>query len=620
MRYNNHLWGALVSALLLLAAAAGPSCVDPYSKEDAGEPVMDLGNLDVSLNELKSLRIKPADAVLYNTETKAAQQPYTALGTFADGKERDITPKTSFEVLSTRVGFFNDHVFNASIGWGGKTTVQARTTTGVVGTTSLTVVLQRRYTAKGVAPADVTALEQTPAKDTGPTPSLVYPPDGALIPTNINELEFQWLPGSGQQTFEISLRNDGTDIRIYTTCAVKIGAGCGYTPDAKQWKAIVTALKGDDAVTVKVRGKDASSALIGGSNGRKLQVAEEDIQGGLYYWNATPGAIVRYDFGTPNQKAKLFYTAPEAKALFCVGCHAMSLDGSRMAVGLDMPAPAPLRVIDVASKKLLSSGAANFMGFSPDGKLLITSDGNSLVARVSATLAPLAPNPLRAKGSMPDWAPEGTRVVYAEPATVIPFPVGTPGISKGSLKVLNFDPKTGKFSSTSRTLVASAGENNYYPTFSPDGKWVVFNRSSGSSYDAKDATLWIVRADGKSKPIELKLANGGSNLTNSWPKFSPFLQKYRGGKLMWFTFSSRRDYGLRLKGKAQAQLWMAAVDPSKGELSTDPSFTAFWLPFQNIKTGNHIAQWTKKVIRKKCGPDSGCPKDQVCVKGWCEPK
>ena len=609
--YATMAWG-------LLVVVAAVSCVDPYQNEDAGQ-VEDLSNHDISLDQLKSMRIEPADAVLQITGDTPGQQVYRAVGMFSDGKERDITAKTGFKVLSTRVGGFNGHIFYPAISWGGKTTVEARTATGVKATTSLTVVLTRRYVKKGVAAKEADALQKSTTKDTGPGPMLAYPPDGVLVPTNLVGLEFQWTPGSGQQIFELSLKNEGTDIRIYTPCT-KVGSGCGYVPTATEWKAIVNALKGYDAAKVMVRGKDATTALVGASQTRDMRVAEEDILGGLYYWNATPGSIVRYDFGKPDQKAQNFYTAADAKALFCVGCHAMSLNGKRMAVGLDMPMPAPLKIIEVETVKLLSSGAANFMAFSPDGTYIITSDGNSMVARDALTYKAMAPNPLRSKGTMPDWSPDSTRVVYSEPAKVLPIPVGTPGISDGSIKLLAFDTKTKKFSTSMLTLVASKGENNYYPTFSPDNKWVVFNRANGSSYDNKNAALWIVKADGSAPPVELKKANQGTNLGNSWPKFSPFLQKYQGGKLMWVTFSSRRDYGLRLAGKGRAQLWMAAIDPSKGELAADPSHVAFWLPFQDINTGNHIGQWTTKVVRKKCGPDAGCPTGQKCVNGWCEPK
>ena len=163
-------------------------------------------------------------------------------------------------------------------------------------------------------------------------------------------------------------------------------------------------------------------------------------------------------------------------------------------------------------------------------------------------------------------------------------------------------------------------ENSYYPTFSPDNQFVIFNRAAGSSYDAPDAQLWLVKAQPNSAPVFLANANGQGDLGNSWPKFSPFVQKYKGRRLMWVTFSSRRDYGLRLSGDGRAQIWMAAIEPYKDDLNTDPSYPGFWLPVQDINTGNHIAQWTETVVKKPCVKNEDCPTGEFCESGICEPK
>jgi len=625
--------GAALAAGVALGAfvAAGPQmsgCVDDSLFQDGGVPVSDLSHFDGGLDGVESLRLEPEDAVLTLTGDKPVTQPYKAIGKLADGSEKDITAKVSFNVESARVGIFMGNVFNSVLGWGGKTTVTAATKTGVKGTTTLTVVFKRRFlaTGAGAVPAGTDSTFEKAADDPATPVNLVYPPDGILIPPNRVDLEVQWVPGAAQEIFEVGFRNDGTDIRIYTKCN-KIGdLGCGYVPGADEWKAIVGALKGDEAAQVIVRGAPLDMSKAGQSNARSLTIAPEEIKGGLYYWNATPGSVVRYDFGKTGQKAKNFYTAADAKALFCVGCHALSLDGKRLAVGLDMPAPAPLKVLDVATRQELSKGAANFMAFSPDGKMIITSDGNSMVLRDTDTLTPIK-QPLAAKGTMADWSADGTKVVYAEPGTSMPLPVGTPGITKGSLKMLLYDQAGNKWSAPVTLVQQSGGENNYYPTFSPDNELIIFNRSSTDSYDADDASLWVIRSTGKSKPMELKAANGGTgtnlDLCNSWPKFSPFIQTYQKGKLLWFTFSSRRDYGLRIQAEAgergRAQLWMAAINLGKDEMGTDPSYPAFWLPFQDPKTGNHIAQWTKEVVRKPCGVDGDCPEGETCVGGYCEP-
>lgn len=637
MKRSRLVWWLACSSLFagagLLSVQVFPGCADPALFPDSGGPKPDgfIVKGDTQLAGLKAIRIAPADAVLEIVDSKPATQSYQAFGTFVDNSEREITKEVEFFADNPAVGVFTGPLFTSGSEHGGKTSVTA-SAGGLSATTSLTVLLKRRFLGAGV-PADAEAKLQKATEDAGRAPSLAYPMDGVMIPPNLNEMEVQWLPGSGNDLFEVAFKNDGTDIRFYTKC-VTVGAGCGLTPDESSWKALVSAFKGADPAQITVRGTDSASASSAGtSKARTLRVAEEEIQGGLYYWNTSGlGAIVRYDFGKAGQKqGKVFYTAADAKALFCVGCHVMSRDGKKMAVGLDMPAPSPLKVVEVATRDLISSGAANFMTFSPDNTMIITSDGNSMVLRDTPTLTAIKPEPLVAKGTMPDWSADGTRVVYAEPKVTFPL-FGAPGISNGSIKVIAYDKAT-KAWTGAITLAATNNDNNYYPTFSPDGQWVVFNRcgqckpaqasggssGDGSSYDARDAALWIVRADGKGKPMEMVLANGGVDLCNSWPKFSPFMQKYKAGKLMWVTFSSRRDYGLRLSGTDRAQIWMAAIDPAKAEL-TDPSHAAFWLPFQDIKTGNHIAQWAETVVRKPCVEDKDCPGGEFCDKGVCEPK
>ncbi len=91
-----------------------------------------------------------------------------------------------------------------------------------------------------------------------------------------------------------------------------------------------------------------------------------------------------------------------------------------------------------------------------------------------------------------------------------------------------------------------------------------------------------------------------SNLTNSWPRVSPFTSHVGGRLVYWVTFSSNRNCGVRLVGQDRLQLWMVAVAVPDGEMPTplmgDPSFSPFWLPFQDIATGNHIAQWTRTIV------------------------
>src|SRR4029079_8057941 len=105
----------------------------------------------------------------------------------------------------------------------------------------------------------------------------------------------------------------------------------------------------------------------------------------------------RYDFGLRGQKAENFYTPTESGAM-CVGCHVLSRDGGRIAVGLNVPGPATLRVLDVATRTTLfesasapfgGTGGSNFEALSPDGTRVLTNSGQDLALHDAMTGAAL---------------------------------------------------------------------------------------------------------------------------------------------------------------------------------------------------------------------------------------
>ncbi len=168
------------------------------------------------------------------------------------------------------------------------------------------------------------------------------------------------------------------------------------------------------------------------------------------------------------------------------------------------------------------------------------------------------------------------------------------------------------------------GKNRYYPAIAPDGNLVVYDESTctagtpqlGASPDKScdadtdaTATMFLTSLSGAA-PLPLTRANSPgvgdgttTALTNSFPKWAPFIQKLNeSNNLIWLTFSSTRQYGLRTpplpadtdETTKGTLIWMVGINPGVG--GSDPSYTAFCLPFQDITTSNHIAQWAKYFI------------------------
>ena len=600
---------SFLPGLLLVAVSAAAACSASTGNDDsagAGASAPGAGGSGGATMGAKSLSVTPADVTLelVNGQPFPAVD-YVASLVFAD-QSMQVEPDAVFSIDDPSLGSFVGAHFTAA-GSTGSSTVHARYST-FEATATLTVKIAQTIVTTGTSADAPTKFGGPP--DPNRAPSLVYPADGVIVPPNMNVLEFHFMPGAGNDLFEITFSTATQEVKVYTGCTT-LGAGCMYSPDPSVWTILSNLGRGNDPLGYTVRGTNSGGNVgVGSSASQKIAFGQQDIVGGLYYWNAGAGATMRYEFGVSGKSAELFLNAPEAGAGICIGCHALSRDGTRIIEGADIPGLAPYKVFDVSTKKLLvtGAGASNFSAFSPDSKQMLTSDGVTISLRTTDTGAAVT-DPLVKSGTMPDWSPDGNTIVYAKPPANEPM-LTQPGVDNASLETMKL--AAGKWTA-GPTLVPFTGQNNYYPSFSPDGTFVLFNRTSGNSYDSMTAKVFAVDVNGGT-PIELTQASTGGD---SWPKWAPDVQPYRGGQLMWLTFSSRRAYGLR--GGGTAQLWMTAFDPARGHMGVDPSYPAFWLPFQDLSSGNHIAQWVTKVQRQDCTSNSECASGEQCQNGVCLP-
>jgi hypothetical protein len=548
------------------------------------------------LQGLQSIDVVPADATIYITDGVAGAQDYMAVGHFNDGSMRDITNLVAWS-SEMPIAFFPQAAHAVASGTqGGATRVLAAAGT-LQGAGTLKIIVRGNHITAST-PAD--AMNHFGGS---PNPSLaatvVYPADGVLLPANLGTLEFQWAPAAGTDLYDLYFTSPYMDYHVYTTVNK-------YTPTAQEWTWLSETHRGS-AVTYSVRSTITAGGGVGTTAARTAQFSLMDVKGGLYYWSATSAdteGIWRFDFGGTNTTAEKYWAQqagasdpPGVAAGHCVACHTVTRDGTKMAFTYDGGNQSG-SMLDVATRNLMipyQQDYWNFATFNPDGTVMVTSHDGVLTVRDGVTGVAMATVPTSGRATHPDWSADGNHLVYAQdaPGSNVDW-----AIAGGSIYVVDY---TGGTWSAPRALVQSQGENNYYPSFSPDGQWVLFNRAaSSSSYNNAGAEIWVIKADGSAAPFKLVAAHDGAQLTDSWPRWSPFVQQYgsgdQRGPLMWITVSSKRAYGIEMAANTRPQVWMFGFAPARMAAGMDASFPAFWLPFQNLGTNNHIAQWTTRVI------------------------
>ncbi|HEY4244687.1 MAG TPA: hypothetical protein VGM88_32960 [Kofleriaceae bacterium] len=542
-----------------------------------------------------TLTISPPTAELQILNGAAATQAYTAMLTAPDGSTSDVTSQTSFTIPD--LGSFDANTLTVSAG--GKSTV-----TGAFGSATGQAQVIARVKDVRIDPSLPTGVDGmfAGADDPSHAPNIVYPPVNTVMPRNLGDFEAHWTDGSGDDTFEISVTTEYSDIEIYVPGGngdPNAGPEASWgelTPD--EWAAVVG---NESSIDLQVRGITlANPTTVGAAPPMTVPLSNETMEGGLYYWasTSTDGAagIFRHDMSMPGTPAQEYYTTNQTAGR-CVACHVLSRDGTEMAITYDGGGDTAT-MVDVASTTAAPSGGSwNFGTFSPDGTQFLSVEGGVIVVRSYADMMPLATMPADAPVSHPDLSPDGTKLVYVKE--------GSPGsdwsFDVGSIYTRSYDPTTMQFGAENPVLVAD-GQNNYYPSWSPDSQWVLFNKAvpgTGSgSYNNATAQLWVVKGDGTSAPIGLAAANVSQGLTNSWGRWAPFGQTFGANDepMFWVTVSSRRDFGVRLVGTQRPQVWMTPFFPDRAAGGTDPSTAAFRLPFQDIGSNNHIAQWAEKVV------------------------
>jgi hypothetical protein len=590
---------------------------------------------------LTSLSISPTSATVTLMDGGPAKTQQFRVTGVVNGTMQDLTGQVSWSSNRPSIVAVDGNGLATTLGTSGGSVAITASANGIVATAVLVVT----FTFTGADPGQANNVPSDAAthfsgkSDPTRAPGLVYPNDGVLFPPNITGIEVHFTPGNNNTLFEVSFDGPASSINTFIRCTAPSGInGCIYLPDPKLWSAVALSNAGLGRVALTVKGTDDNGSAVGTSSTFHLQFAKDNILGALYYWTTSGStAIVRWDFAGSTSAAAPYITPANGDGKTCVGCHALAPNGDKLVASVGGQSDGRLLLWNIMTNKAQqpfplaqrsqfeswNKDGTQFVGVYGDGNPNQTGPSNLMIFDGTSGMVTQTIDLGGLRADHPDWSKNTTgpeTIAFTSVDATAPTTDQRP--ATGGIDYVRLNG--GSWGAPQMLVPSQLGKNRYYPNIAPDGNLLVYDESTctngtptagqaaDKSCDADTdatATIFLTSLSGLS-PRPLTAANGpgvadGSNtaLTNSFPKWAPFVEDLdEMNKLIWLTFSSTRQYGLRTPPAPASHdetnigtlIWMVGVNPGIG--NNDPSYTAFCLPFQDVTTSNHIAQWTKYFI------------------------
>lgn len=514
---------------------------------------------DFDAPSVESISIEPTSVELVTGPSGGPPVDFVVTGHYSDGQTLPLE-LVEWSVSNRSAGEIDEGgVFTPSTSAGGDSYVTARLD-HMEARATVSVTYMESIVEEG-ADASAFSGDLWPMDD-----PWLYPTNGVNLPRNTPSILFQW-QDLAAASYRLRFRSTSTDITVYTA------ANTWEAPE-DLWARIVATNAGG-SVTVELAAALDGVTYVAPTY--TIQVNRLDARGSIIYWSTTKEGFIEIPYG---DVARDFYTREQSG--HCVACHVISssglfaftYDGGNGPLGVN-------RMDDKAAVMAYESYAGgNFKTFSPDSRFLLSTFAGQLLLWNGVTMEFLGEVATPQPATHVDWSPDGNQVALV----LVPEIVYDWSFVGGVIAVMDH-LGNGTFGEPRVLVDFGDGTNLYYPAWSPDGEWIAFNRSTGDAVDDPDAEVWVVPSTGGT-PIHLDNANAAGTLHNSWPRWGPLPDD----DVLWLTFSSRRPYGLMTTG-VYPQIWVAAFDPVRARRGEDPSWPAFWLPNQDMSTGNHIPQW-----------------------------
>ena len=458
---------------------------------------------------------------------------------------------------------------------------------------------------------------------------ILYPLDGALFPPEIAAPTFRWEDAEEAcNAWLIECRfQDGSTMDFRSRSAE-------WTPSEEQWETIKRhSLESEAAVTV-LGVNDAARERILSRTSISISTSKDEVGAPVFYREVNLPFLdavrdptrIRWRFGTISSKQPPVVLE---KLPVCGNCHSFSADGTVLGMDVDYANDKGSYVISPVTDEMIfdkgkiitwndygkEDGEATFgllPQVSPDGRYVMSTvkdrsvfvpKGNlafsQLFFPIKGILAffdreakdfrplPGADDP-RFVQSNPTWSPDGKSLVFARSTVHHLKNV------RDTSAVLLTQEDCAEFLTGGKTFLfdlyripfndgeggepvplegaSHNGMSNYFPKFSPDGKWIVFCKAKSFMLLQPDSELYIVPAQGG----QARRMRCNTSRMNSWHSWSP------NGK--WLVFSSKAY-------SAYTQLFLTHVD-EQGQSSVPVLLSHFTAPdraanipeFVNVET------------------------------------